>query len=304
MLSVSLGTHTQFQNAIERNSARTNKALERLATGQRINSPKDDPAGFIAAEDLKEQLSDLQSKLSGISTQRTESHLSQSALANIQKALVDIRDHVLEGSNSFLTADQQQALRAQVNDAIDAVGQIAKPAGLPDPIQSAATVQTGPASPDPAQVLNQLANEAPPPTDSGNAGSPQAPTADARTNVSSLVRGANQSSPVSGESGAQTILDGGQNALDLVHSTSQRVVDQEAALGADESTNLDTFQRLYQDESAITTEALSQVRDADFATETAALTQSQVLLQAAMLALSYSDQVQVGAIKHLLDQTA
>jgi flagellin-like hook-associated protein FlgL len=55
---------------------------------------------------------------------------------------------------------------------------------------------------------------------------------------------------------------------------------------------------------AITQETLSEVEDTDFASETAALTQSRVLLQAALMAMSYAEQQQVEAIRHLLDETA
>ena len=41
------------QNALAANSSSYNTSLQRLSTGLKINSGKDDPAGLIASESLK-----------------------------------------------------------------------------------------------------------------------------------------------------------------------------------------------------------------------------------------------------------
>ena len=63
------------------------------------------------------------------------------------------------------------------------------------------------------------------------------------------------------------------------------------------------FEQLYQDQIVITSEALSQIEDTDFAVETANLVQSQVLSQGAMAALQYANRTHIDQISQLLDET-
>ena len=237
------GAGQQFLNSIRQNSQRQNTSLERLSTGKRINRPSDDPPGFIAAEELRKQLGDLQSKLGTIASQRDQNHIQQSGLANIENVLIDLRDQVLASADGFLSADEKAALQSQVNDTIDALNRIAK--------------QTG------------------------NAG----------------VVGLDSAA-------AKTLQSGDDSSAELLDAQTQSVESSQAQLAADDHAQLDTFQNLYQDQVAITSGALSQIEDTDFASETAEFTQSRVLLQSAMAAFSYASRSQADQIKQLLDTTA
>jgi flagellin len=246
MAPISLGTtgaDQQYLQAFHRNNDRLDKSLERLSTGKRINRPSDDPPGFIAAEGLRGDLADLQSKLQVISGDRQQNHIRQSGLSEIQNALVDLRDKVLTSTNNFLTDDERDALKSQVEETIKAVNRIADQTG------NAGTVGLDPAA-------------------------------------------------------AESLQNGDQAVADLVDLASQSVTQQRAALAADEHANLDTFDQLYRDESVITTQALSDVEDTDFAAESANFTQSQVLSQAAIAALGYANRQHVDQITHLLDAIA
>ena len=91
--------------------------------------------------------------------------------------------------------------------------------------------------------------------------------------------------------------------MERVEAGSDAVTQQRAALAAHERTNLDVFEQLYQDQIVITSEALSQIEDTDFAAETANLAQSQILSQSAMAAINYSNQTRIDQITQLLDET-
>lgn len=77
-----------------------------------------------------------------------------------------------------------------------------------------------------------------------------------------------------------------------------------AALAAHEHTHLDVFEQLYQDQVVITSDALSQIEDTDFAIEATNFAQSQVLAQGAMAALAYASRSRVDQITQLLDEKA
>jgi flagellin len=94
------------------------------------------------------------------------------------------------------------------------------------------------------------------------------------------------------------------DAAEDVDNASHAVSTQRVTLAADEHANLDTFQQLDQDQIAITTEALSNIEDTDYAAEAANLTQSQVLSQGAMAALAYHSRENATQLTQLLDSIA
>ncbi|MGD9633483.1 MAG: flagellin [Pirellulales bacterium] len=102
---------------------------------------------------------------------------------------------------------------------------------------------------------------------------------------------------------AEALQAGDASAADLVSAKSQSVAAQRTELVAHEHTHLDVFEQLYQDQIVITSEALSQVEDTDFAAETANFAQAQVLSQSAMAALQYASRTHVEQISQLLDET-
>ncbi|MDR1478678.1 MAG: hypothetical protein LBJ00_07025 [Planctomycetaceae bacterium] len=101
--------------------------LERLSTGLRINSGKDDPAGLIASEMLKSEITATNRAMTN--TQRAISMIStaDSALGQVGSLLNDIKGLVVEAANSgVMTADMIAANQMQINASIDAIDKIAK----------------------------------------------------------------------------------------------------------------------------------------------------------------------------------
>jgi flagellin len=235
------GTDQQLLNNMQRSSDRTQTSVERLTTGKRINRPKDDPAGFIAAEGLRKELNDLKLKLKGISGERAQSHIKQSGLANIQDALTDLRGRLVSVADGSLTADERTALENEINEASKAVNRIARMTGNTDAIN---------------------------------------------LNVEEVELATNP------------------DATQIVDGMSQGIAGQRVALATEERTQLDTFRNLYEDEIAITSEALSQIEDTDFAAETANLVQSQILTHGSIAALAYSGHQQASQLTQLLDAIA
>jgi flagellin len=123
------GAGQQFLNSIRQNSQRQSTSLERLSTGKRINRPSDDPPGFIAAEELHQQLDDLKLKLGAIGTQRDKNNAQQSVLANIERVLIDLRDKVLATSDEFVSADEKASLKGDVSETIDALNRLTNQSG-------------------------------------------------------------------------------------------------------------------------------------------------------------------------------
>ncbi len=100
-------------------------ALDRLSTGLRINSGKDDPAGLIASEQLGSEIASVRKAISN--TQQADHVIAtaDSALGQISRLLNDIRGLVTEAANSgALSSDQVAANQLQVDSSLEAIDRI------------------------------------------------------------------------------------------------------------------------------------------------------------------------------------
>ncbi|MDR2172215.1 MAG: hypothetical protein LBP59_18890 [Planctomycetaceae bacterium] len=101
--------------------------LERLSTGLKINSGKDDPAGLIASSMLKAEITGTTKAITN--TQRAISMIStaDSSLGQINSLLTDIKGLVVEGAQSgTMNAAMIEANQMQINASIEAIDRIAK----------------------------------------------------------------------------------------------------------------------------------------------------------------------------------
>jgi len=115
------------QNQLNRNLTELGTILTRLSTGLRINSGKDDPAGLIASELLKADMTATSKAITN--TQRANSMvaIADSALGQVSSLLNDIRGLVNEAaSTGTMTYEQLYANQLQVNAALDSIDRIAK----------------------------------------------------------------------------------------------------------------------------------------------------------------------------------
>lgn len=102
-------------------------ALTRLSTGLRINSGSDDPAGLIASEALRSEITSLNKSISN--TRRASQIIStaDSALGQVSNLLNDIRGLVVEAANSgALSPDEIAANQLQVDSSLEAINRIAQ----------------------------------------------------------------------------------------------------------------------------------------------------------------------------------
>ena len=113
------------QTRLSRSQSQLQESLTRLSTGLRINSGKDDPAGLIASESLR---SDITATSKAISNSERASQListADGALGQISGLLNDIRGLVTESANTaVLSADQIAANQLQVDSSLEAIDRI------------------------------------------------------------------------------------------------------------------------------------------------------------------------------------
>jgi flagellin len=115
------------QNRLNRTNSDLQTSLTRLSTGLRINSGKDDPAGLIASESLRSDITSINKALSN--TQRANQIIgtADSALGQVSSLLNDIRGLVTEAANKgALSDDEIAANQLQVDSSLEAINRIAQ----------------------------------------------------------------------------------------------------------------------------------------------------------------------------------
>ncbi len=112
---------------IQKSSNGLMQTLERLSTGKRINSAKDDPSGLIACELLRSDISAAKGKLK--SNQLLSSKLSvvDSGLKQISNLLNQAKSIIVASANTgALSDDEIKAYQMELDAAIDSIRRITK----------------------------------------------------------------------------------------------------------------------------------------------------------------------------------
>lgn len=103
-----------------------NRTITRLASGLRITRGADDPAGLIASERLRSEISAVNQAITN--TQRASNIIAttEGALDEVARLLNDIQDLIVEAANEgALSDDEIKANQLQVDSAISSITRIA-----------------------------------------------------------------------------------------------------------------------------------------------------------------------------------
>jgi flagellin len=115
------------QKTLARSNTALQQALTRLSTGLRINVGKDDPAGLIASEALRSDITAVGRAISNSERANQMIATADSALGQAASLLNDIRGLVTEAANTgALSDDQIAANQLQVDSSLEALNRIAQ----------------------------------------------------------------------------------------------------------------------------------------------------------------------------------
>ena len=115
------------QNTLGRSNAALEEALTRLSTGLRINTGKDDPAGLIASENLRSDITSIKKAISNTDRANQVIATADSALGQVSGLLNDIRGLVTEAANDGALSDEQIAAnQLQIDSSLEALNRIAQ----------------------------------------------------------------------------------------------------------------------------------------------------------------------------------
>ena len=276
-MSMYINTNVSSINA-QRNLSKTSQSLDtsytRLASGLRINSAKDDAAGLQISNRLTSQINGLdqgnRNANDGISMAQT----AEGAMDEITTMLQRMRTLAQQSANGSNNTDDRTALQTEVNALSKEIDRVAEQTtfGGTKLLQNAASTdykfQVGAYADQTIKFTMSISFNI----------NGMATAAGATTAFSANDNGIN----IKTQAGAQGVLAKVDSMIKVVDS-------KRADLGAVQN-RLDSTIRNQANISENVSAARARIRDADFATETANMTQKNILQQAASTVLSQANQ--------------
>ncbi len=229
-------------------------SLQRLSSGLRINSAKDDAAGLAISERFTTQIRGLNQAVRNANDGISLAQTAEGALSEVTNNLQRIRELAVQSANATNSAEDREALDAEVQTLIAEIDRVA-----------------GAATFNGVQLLNSNS------TLSFQVGANSGDTVDVDTvDVNAVISG-----DVLTVGGAETLMDDVDTALQSVNAA-------RADFGAVQN-RFESIVRSLQTAAENLSASRSRIMDADFAAETAALTRAQILQQAGVAMLAQAN---------------
>jgi flagellin len=255
------------QRSLAKTSNEMSTALQRLSTGLRINSAKDDAAGLAISERMTSQIRGYNQAVRNAGDGISLAMTAEGGMDGITQSLQRMRELTVQALNYSNTDGDRAAIQlevAQLKQEVDRVANQTKfnTKNLLDGSFTTASFQVG-------------------------AGGTEVITVAGITNLQATALGTT-TNKISSVDVSTLALAGSTNALEAIDAALTTVTSARASLGAVVNRFEQTINNL-----RVTVENLegsrSRVLDADFASETAALTRLQILQQSGTAVLSQAN---------------
>ncbi|WP_380782501.1 flagellin [Sphingomonas sp. R86520] len=275
-------------NASTKASSLLATSMERLSTGKRINSAKDDAAGLAISSSMTSQIKGMNQGVRNANDGISMAQTAEGALDEVTNNLQRMRELEVQKSNgTYSTSDianiktEQDALAKQISNVLTNTkfnGVALFGGGATAAADKKVTIQAGANASD-AIELNLGSSLSAVATGSGTAG---------------LAGGVG--SVVDSTTTAGTVVAAGtlQNYDDAISLVSNR----RASLGASQNQLQSAVNNLTSNATNLS-DAKSRIEDTDFSAETTALAKAQILSQASTAMLSQANQSQQSVLKLL-----
>jgi flagellin len=113
------------QRGLAKSQKQLGDTLRRLSSGLRINRGADDPAGLIASEGLRSEISGIDQAIDNSSRASNVIATAEGALGEVASLLLNVKSLVVEAANSgALSPDEIAANQLQVDSAVESITRI------------------------------------------------------------------------------------------------------------------------------------------------------------------------------------
>ncbi|WP_152406435.1 flagellin [Kosakonia arachidis] len=278
------------QNNLTKSQASLGTAIERLSSGLRINSAKDDAAGQAIANRFTSNINGLTVAARNANDGISLSQTAEGALSEINNNLQRIRDLTVQAQNSSNSASDIDSIQAEVNQRMEEVNRVTSQTDF-NGIKvlntgsgtSSYNFQVGAKDSETISIKLDASNS----YNLFNATGATASTGGV-VNGNARATAAEGFDVLSGTVNATGGTDGGP--LADIDAAIKAVDSQRSLLGASQNRFESTITNLNNTVSNLTS-ARSRIQDSDYATEVSNMSRAQILQQAGSSVLAQANQV-------------
>ncbi|MBN8819069.1 MAG: flagellin FliC [Sphingomonas sp.] len=270
-------TAIRAQNASTKANMGLQQAMERLSSGKRINSAKDDAAGLAIATKMTSEIRGLAAASRNANDGISLTQVAEGAMGEVSNILQRMRELAVQASSGTVSQSDRTSIQAEVTQLTQQITNIA-----------------GRTSFNGITLLNGSATATAPVSIKIQVGNNSGETVDlsiAAVNLTAL--GLNGMATWADADGA-----GATAALSTINSALDSISSSRATLGGLQSRLEATVNNLNTTVTNLT-DARSRIEDADFSVESTALAKNQILSQASTAMLAQANQSQQGVLSLL-----
>ncbi|QCB37987.1 flagellin FliC [Sphingobium sp. PAMC28499] len=269
-------------NASAASSKALSTAMERLSTGKRINSAKDDAAGLAIASSMTSQIKGMTQGIRNANDGISLAQTAEGALGEVTNMLQRMRELTVQAGNDTNDTTAKGNIKSEIDQLATQIGKV-----LTDTSFNGIKLFDGSAGPAADGKINIQAG-----ANSSDAIEIDLGNVEDDTDVAAVVTGGAVTTDLDVTA---TGFDVGA-ALDLYDSALKAIDTSRANLGAVQNRLESTVNTLTANVTNLT-DAKSRIEDADFSTETTALAKAQILSQASTAMLAQANQSQQNVMK-------
>ncbi|MBY8824449.1 flagellin [Sphingomonas colocasiae] len=254
-------------NASTSASKALGSAMERLSTGKRINSAKDDAAGLAISTSMTAQVRGMNQAIRNANDGIALAQTAEGALNEVTNMLQRVRELAVQSKSGTYSGSDRTNMQTEVTELTSQISSIVSNTKFNDvtlfstTAATSVTIQTGAESTDTVAL-----------------------------SISALT-GVTVAFSVASDTAAGTAIGNVDTALDSVNAA-------RASLGAGQS-RLESVVNNLTTNSTNLSDARSRIEDADYSAETAALAKAQILSQASTAMLAQANQSQQNVLSLL-----
>jgi flagellin len=118
---MNIGNNTGSSRLLDRAQQTQQTQLERISSGKRINSAKDDAAGLVISTGLDTESRSLTAALKNTGDGISRIQVEDGELSSVSEDLQRIRELSLQQQNGILSESDQQALQSEIDQRIESI---------------------------------------------------------------------------------------------------------------------------------------------------------------------------------------